>query len=393
MNQRDASLQKPLRVGYLTGNLNAGGSERQLSQLATGMAARGHSVETYCYHTDGEGAYDQYVQDHGVILHRMGGGSKLHKIRSIKRWVKNFQPQILHGFMKRASSLAVLVNLPWRRFGVVASDFSTATYAPFKPSLWGALLLFHLADCVATETVTNRKSLCRLAPTLKGKLVVIRNGVDDKHFCATSKFSSKVFRFLCVATVAEVKNPVRVVEALRILRLQTNLPFVFDWVGRNHSDSDGQPLKAYLRARQLVDEYGLQDLISFKGLSQSVIDDYQNADALVHVSVQDGIPNAVVEGMACGLPIVVSRVSDLPLIVAESDNGITCNAFDPADIARAMKAMLEFPITDRHEMGLRSRKLAGNWFGIHRFITEYEFQYQKIVDDRNQRNRKGSYGL
>jgi glycosyltransferase involved in cell wall biosynthesis len=233
----------------------------------------------------------------------------------------------------------------------------------------------------------NRNSLYRLAPTLKDKLVVIRNGVDDQHFCSAQKSVGEVFRFLCVSTVSEVKNPVRVVQALRILRQQTDRPFVFDWVGQYRGHSNGEPIKAYSQARQLVDEYGLQELISFKGLSQSILDDYRNADALVHVSVQDGIPNAVVEGMACGLPIVVSRVSDLPRIVAAGNNGITCNAFDPADIARAMKTMLESEISDRQTMGSRSRKLASEWFGNQRFITEYEILYQRIVETR--KNRRG----
>ena len=378
VNRCDDPMRVPLRVGYLIDNLNAGGSERQLSELATGMAARGHAVEIFCYNTAGKGEFDQYVRDHGVILHRMVGRSKLQKIRGIKQWVKTFQPQILHGFMKRASSLAVLANLPRRRFVVVASDFSTATYAPYKPSLWGALVLFHLADCVVTQTVMNRNSLCRLAPMLKDKLVVIRNGVEETRFYPIHKSEGEVFRFLCVGTVSEIKNPVRVVQALRILREQTNQPFIFNWVGR-YCGSNQEPLKAYVRARQLVEKFGLQDVMSFKGLSQSVVDEYRHADALVHVSIQEGIPNAVVEGMACGLPIIVSRVSDLPLIAEAGQNGIVCNAFEPEDIARAMKAMLEVEISERYAMGCRSRKLACEWFGLQRFVTEYEMQYQKNV--------------
>ena len=137
MIAHDVSSQSPFRVGYLIAQLNAGGSERQLSELAAGMVARGHVVEIFCYNATGEGAFDQYVEKRGVKLHRMKGTGKLQKLCGIRRWVETFRPQILHGFMKRASSLAVMSNLPWPRFGVVASDFSTATYAPYKPSLWG----------------------------------------------------------------------------------------------------------------------------------------------------------------------------------------------------------------------------------------------------------------
>lgn len=379
--------QSPFRVGYLIDNLNAGGSERQLSELAAGMVDRGHVVEIFCYNAMGEGVFDQYVQERGVKLHRMKGTSRRQKLCGIKRWTETFRPQIVHGFMKRASSLAVMSNLPWRRFGVVASDFSTATYAPHKPSLWGALVLFHLADRVVTQTVMNRNSLCRLAPMLRGKLRIIRNGVDDTRFCPISKLVGKVFRFVCVGTVSEVKNPVRLVQALRILRQQTTHPFILEWVGRYQNTSKGEATQAYMKARQLVDEYGLQDVISFKGLSESVVNEYQRADALVHVSVQDGIPNAVVEGMACGLPIVVSRVSDLPLIVEAGENGITCNAFDPMDIARALKTMLEMQSSDRTAMGCRSRKLASEWFGLQRFVTDYEGQYSDIIKVCKERRR------
>ncbi|MDH4195284.1 MAG: glycosyltransferase [Nitrospirota bacterium] len=385
---QNPSNKGPFRVGYVIGHLGAGGAERQLSELAAGMADRGHVVEIFCYNAVGEGAFDSYVQERGVKLHRMiGGGSKFQKLLGIKRWTETFRPQIVHGIMKRASSLAIISNLPWGRFGVIASDYSTATYAPYKPSLWGALVLFHLADCVVTETVANQNSLCRLAPMLRDKLRVIRNGVDDTRFCPTPKLVGKVFRFLCVGTVSEVKNPVRVVQALRILRQQTTQPFTLEWVGRYQNISKGGPTQAYLKASQLIDEYGLHDMISFKGLSESVMNEYQRADALVHVSVQEGIPNAVVEGMACGLPIVVSRVSDLPLVVEAGDNGITCNAFDPMDIARALKAMLEMQLSDRMAMGFRSRKLASEWFGLQRFVTDHEKQYLDMIKVREERGR------
>jgi len=387
MITHNASCQSPFRVGYLIDQLHAGGAERQLSELAAEMVDRGHVVEIFCYNAMGEGHFDQYVQKRGVKLHRMKGRSKLQKLCGIKRWTETFRPQILHGFMKRASSLAVMANLPQRRSGVVASEFSAATYAPYKPSLWAALGLFHLTDCVVTETVTNRNSLCRLAPTIRGKLRIIRNGVDDTHFCPISKLAEKVFRFICVGTVSEVKNPVRVVQALRILRQQTTQPFILEWVGNYQNTSKGEPTQAYMKARQLIDEYGLQDLISFQGVSESVVSEYQRADALVHVSVYDGMPNAVVEGMACGLPIVVSRVSDLPLLVEAADNGITCNAFDPMDIARALKAMLETQSSDRMAMGGRSRKLASEWFGLQRFVTDYEELYSDIIKDCKERRR------
>ena len=71
----------------------------------------------------------------------------------------------------------------------------------------------------------------------------------------------------------------------------------------------------------------------------------------------------------------MSGVSDLLLFVEAGDNGITCDAFAPMDMARALKTMLsETQSSDRMAMGCCSRKLASGWFGLQRFVADYEEQ-------------------
>ncbi len=128
-----------MKIGYLIGSLGAGGSERQLSELAVGMVVRGHEIEIAAY--DGAGFFDDYVEGCGVTVRHMEGGSKTRKLLAVRRWARAFDPDLLHGFMKRASSLAALANLPGRRCRVVASDLSTATYSRGQPVLWAATAL------------------------------------------------------------------------------------------------------------------------------------------------------------------------------------------------------------------------------------------------------------
>lgn len=365
-----------LRVGYLIGALNPGGSERQLTELAMGMAARGHRVEIACY--DGPGKFDLAAERGGARVRVMDGGSRLHKIQNVRRWIEEFQPQLLHGFMKRASSLAVLANLPGRGCRIVASDFSTATYARRQPALWGALALFHLADRVVTQTEINKRSIATMAPLLKPKLRLVRNGVDIVRFSPVPRSANDVFQFLCVGAVFKVKNPIGVVEAVRVLRERGVRPFRLIWAGRFSRGAESERSVDYLEAVARIERHGLADIVTFKGEVQAIEQDYRAADALLHVSVQEGIPNAVVEGMACGLPIVVSRVSDLPLFVAEASNGFVCDAEKPATIAAAMDKMMRASDQERQAMGERSRRLAVDWFGPERFISEYETLYAEL---------------
>ena len=367
-----------LRVGYLIGSLSPGGTERQLTELAAGILRKGHSAEVLAY--DGHGFFDRQVLESGVSLRCGRGGSKLEKVKAIRSWFGEYRPEVVHGLMKRASSLAVLASLPFRHCRIVASDLSTATYSRHQPILWGALALFAFADQVATQTETNRRSLGLLAPWLKRKTVVIRNGVDTMRFSpGASSERHDPFRFLCVGTVYRVKNPVRVVEAARILR-ERGLAFKVDWVGsfgQGDRESDD-----YRVAEVLLERYSLGGVVRFLGRSRKVEECYRDHDALLHVSVQEGIPNAVVEGMACGLPVVVSRVSDLPLIVAEARNGFVCNEEDPVSIADAMQQVVELEEGTRREMAARSRELAVRWFACDRFVDEYEALYESILAGR-----------
>ncbi len=368
-----------MRIGYLIGALNAGGSERQLVYLAAGMAARGHEVEVYCY--DGPGEFDRLARERGVALVLGGGGGRFGKVLAVRRWVRRFRPDVVHGFMKRASSLAVLAGGPVRSFGVVASDFSTATYDPEQPALRWALRLFRFADMVATQTEVNRRNLAALAPWLEGKIRVVRNAVDLRRFRPgpPGGASGGVFRFLVVGTVWRAKNPVNVARAAAIVRERTDKAFSVNWVGRCHRHGTGEEIPEYVDAVRVVEELGLGGVVTFSGPVDRIEDVYHEANALLHVSIQDGIPNAVVEGMASGLPVVVSPVSDLPLIVQEGGNGFVSEGFDAESIAAAMLRMLAMGPEERAAMGRRSRKLTERWFGMERFVDEYEALYREII--------------
>ena len=360
-----------MRLGLVVGALKTGGSERQLCELAAGMAERSHAVEVAAY--DGPGTFDQWVTMHGVTVRHGGGGSRIAKVQWLRRWLATFDPDVVHGFMKRASSLAVLATLPERRPAVVGSDLSTATYSRRQPVLWASLVLFAFARLVVTQTEMNSRSLKRLAPWLHRKVVVVRNGCDTARFLpAAGPRPARPFRFLSVGTIYRVKNPVGVVEAFRRLR-DRGFEGSLDWAGA--PGSDGQ----YVEAQRRISAYGLEQVVRFVGRQPRMEEVYPRYDALVHVSVQEGVPNAVVEAMACGLPIIVSRVSDLPLIAREAKNGLVCDETDPGAVADAMQALVEMPAAERELLGIQSRAFAERWFGRERFLDEYEALYSRLA--------------
>lgn len=371
-----------MKIGLLISRLGCGGAERQLMRLAAGLVRRGHQVELLCY--GGPSELDRQLEDEGVRVRNQGATGQRQKLQVARRWLSAFQPDVAHGFMKRASSLAVLARIGRSRCKVLASDMSTATYGRHKPSLWGSLVVFGLADRVVAQTEVNRRSLETLAPWLRGRTVLVRNGVDTDHFSTVGRRanSAGTFRFVAVGSVYAVKNPVRVVLAAAELARRDLGDFRLDWYGRLGLQGDQEPTPDYQEAVAAVGRHGLTDRVCFHGDTRDILPAYQAADALIHASVQEGFPNAVVEGMACGLPVVVSRVSDLPLVVREADNGYVFDETDPVAMADAMQRLMVLDGDARRRMGERSRELAVRWFGLDRFIADYERVYADLCAGR-----------
>ena len=361
----------------MVGALGRGGAELQLMALAESMVSRGHQVEVLLYAS--RSRLDDTLRGKGVVVHVVEARGRRAKLAATRAWFRAFQPDVVHGIMKRASSLALLARLPNRTPPVIATDMSTATYGRHKPSLWGSLLVFALANSVVTQTETNQASLHRLAPWLRGRTTVIRNGLDVRRFSPPRLRRSATgdpFTFCVVGTVYAVKNPERVVAAVAELKKRGHDGFKVRWFGRlrmpSEADHDRHPALA------LAQQLGVDDVISFEGEVDDVERVYGESDALLHASIQEGFPNAVAEAMACGLPLVVSNVSDLPTIVRTARNGVVFDPLSPDDIASAMERMLRTDAEQRRHMGDRSRACAVEMFAMERFAHDFEAEYRRV---------------
>jgi glycosyltransferase involved in cell wall biosynthesis len=355
--------------------MGRGGAQLQLVHLADGLVRRGHEIEALAYVRESE--LDDHLRSAGVRLTVDVQGNRLDKWRRARRWLRQGRFDVVHALLIQASSLALLARWPARRPPIVATDFSTATFGGHHLGNRMFLATFALADAVVTETEVNHRHLERLVPTLRAKTHVIRNGIDAERFAPTGepRPADRPFTFCVVASVYGVKNPLGVIDAVAELTRRGHTAFRVDWYGRMGipgSGEDGREAVAHALAR------GVGDHVTFHGDTPDVERAYRRSDALLLGSFREGFPNAVSEGMACGLPIVVSRVSDLPQVVAEANNG---HLFDPADaasIADAMERMMRTPPEERAAMGRRSRELALRWFAMDRFVDRHEALYREV---------------
>ena len=108
-------------------------------------------------------------------------------------------------------------------------------------------------------------------------------------------------------------------------------------------------------------------------------------------SRSEGIPLTALEAMACGLPVVATRVGGLPEVVDDGVTGLLVAPADPAALAQAMVAIWTDP-ERRDRMGRAGRLRAEERFDVRRMVAEYEALYRETIGDDRRTNTSRTDG-
>ena len=107
--------------------------------------------------------------------------------------------------------------------------------------------------------------------------------------------------------------------------------------------------------KRLAEELDVGDLIVFHGwIDNSQVPEALNSgDLFVFPSLKEGMPNALLQAMACGLPVIASRIPGILPLIDDGVNGILVEPGSPSGIAEGILALLQDPQL-RSQMGQRN---------------------------------------
>lgn len=209
-----------------------------------------------------------------------------------------------------------------------------------------------------------RDDILRYFPQTKDKLEIISLGIDTDHFNPTvaayrhairDQFNipKSAFLFIFVGSGFERKGLITAIDALQNIPAHCHLLVV----GRD---------KTQKRYQKTAQSLGVGDRIHFAGVTDDVRPFYGAADAFILPTLYEPFSNAVIEAMACALPVITSTRCGGAELIHKGVNGLACDALDQAGFTQAM---MEISQVEDFE----------SWKTAARAVAEQHPMEQKIV--------------
>lgn len=202
------------------------------------------------------------------------------------------------------------------------------------------------------------------------RIAVIANAVDADDFSPHAESRSDVPLVVCIARQERQKDIPTLLSAFR--RVQVAIPEArLEIVGNGSLRFEAPPNTAFLPGRRDI---------------QLCL---RRAWLLVLSSAADeGMPNAVLEAMACGLPVVATNVGGVPELVVHGKTGLIVPPGDPEALSDALISLLRDGEL-RQSMGKAGRQRALAEFSIPRMVQQTETVLREVVPTRSNMDGNG----
>ncbi len=224
-------------------------------------------------------------------------------------------------------------------------------------------IVWHFAGAVVANSQGLKDLGTRFSP--KTKIDIIPNGVNPEKFHHQERVWSKP-KLLFIGRVVYQKGLDIIFEALSGLM---EFPWQLTIVG------DG-PERERLVA--LAAQFGIQDRVDWVGWKHNseLVSYYQDATVFINPSRHEGMPNAVLEAMSMGLPVIATQIAGNEELVVHDETGKLIPPDDSQALQAAILALLEDE-KHREQLGAAGRQRVKD----HYTWATSAFSYLRILED------------
>lgn len=328
-------------------SLRVGGAERLVAEQLHHWDAQYWSVSLMTFSAEVEIPVDLGRLKQRIVL---GNCSNLQAVLAAYRLCREMEIDLVICHLERP--------IKWLGFGarlvgarVITVVHSVGLYE--AKSFWKKILLRCFYRWIPTRIVAVSEGVARYLQDFglpMHRIDVIPNGVDVQQLRARWSSASEHGLVLCVlARLEPVKGLDLLIEALSRL---TDFPWSLKIVGEGSS----RPALE----RQAA-ELGMSGRVSFLGCQREPFRLLNDVAAVCMPSRREGLPMALLECQALGIPAIVSDVGYLPDLIAEGFNGFVCHSDSVDSLADALIRFFSADETARRNLATNARVVADRY--------------------------------
>jgi glycosyltransferase involved in cell wall biosynthesis len=368
-------MSRRLRIVHTESSCGWGGQEIRILTEAQGMIARGHELTLLC---PPEAPIYTAAADYGVPAQALPIARKSWRgVAAMRRWLHAHPGVGLVNTHSSTDSWLVALACASLRHAppIVRTRHVSSTISDNRPTRW---LYGRAARHVVTTGEALRLQLHRDNHLPLTHLTSVPTGIDLERFAPGDKAAARSalgldpdgFYVGIVGTLRSWKGHTYLLEALQILlpdHPSLNLLIVGDGPQRENLE------------KKLAD-LGLTDRVSLVGQRKDVPQWLQALDLFTLPSYgEEGVPQAIMQAMACGLPVVSTTVGAIGEAVVDGETGILVAPRDSAALAAAL-GRLAGDSGLRRRMGEAGLARAGQRFGSEVMLDRMEAVFLHASD-------------
>jgi glycosyltransferase involved in cell wall biosynthesis len=300
------------------------------------------------------GTLESAVHMSGLPLSFIELGSPLKRLMAIVRCCCAFKPHFIqstHAFANLYAALAARA-IGSVGIGALRSDYGHCVQSNGAWASW----LMRVPDAVFVNSRRAYEDVLRAGLVSQSRLYLIRNGIAAPDHTASPRSLREGITAVVVCRLVAVKRIDRFLRGLALAR--KTVPQL-----RGLIVGDG-PDRGTLT--ELAMGLGLYpDFVDFVGAVNDPSHHISQCHVLVLTSEHESTPNAILEAMSLGLPVISTPAGDVEEIVADRLRGFVVPFEDDAILADRL-VMLAVNADLRREMGIRARSWVREEYSIHR---------------------------
>ncbi|MFY7867490.1 glycosyltransferase [Roseateles sp.] len=311
----------------------------------------------------------QALRDQGLQVYVLPGWAHWATIWALRKLCLQWQPDVLvaHGFPEHLLGRWAGLWAGVKRLVQVEHN-SRERYSVWR--LWQARWLSrHSARLVGVSEGVRQRLLELGMPA--AKTVAIPNGIDLTRYALaeTQAFEHRAPALVMSARFARQKDHLTLIESLSLLKAQGLCPRLY---------LAGTGKSAYRAAvQQKVAKLGLDEQVVFLGHHRDMPGLLMGKQIFVLSTHYEGMPLALVEGMAAGCACVASRVVGVEGVLESGVSGLLVPESDSKALAEALASLLQNPAWAA-QLGAEARKRALARHGLDLMRDRYEDLLLKV---------------